>query len=81
MERLRDTTQETVFLSVPKHNNTLTIDQIDPQQSVRLVDYVDAILPLHCTSNGMIFLGYLPKSELENLLHRPLEQCTPKTIT
>lgn len=81
MERLRDETQETVLLSVPKYNNTLTIDQIDPQQSIRLVDYVDIILPLHCTSNGKIFLGYLSKNELENLLRQPLEQCTPKTIT
>lgn len=80
MERLRDLTQETVLLSVPKHSNTLTIDQIDPQQSVRLVDYVDAILPLHCTSNGKIYLSYLPNSELEILLQHPLERCTPKSI-
>lgn len=81
MEKLRDETQETVLLSVPKHYRTLTIDQIDPAQSVRLVDYVNAYLPLHCTSNGKLLLSLLPPEELDILLGHPLEKMTPLTIT
>jgi DNA-binding IclR family transcriptional regulator len=81
MEKLREETQETVLLSVPKHSGTLTVDQIDPAHSVRLVDYVHAYLPLHCTSNGKLLLSMLPPKELEILLEQPLEKTTPFTIT
>ncbi len=81
MEKLRDETQETVLLSVPKHYGTLTVDQIDPVHSVRLVDYVNAHLPLHCTSNGKLLLSLLPSEELDIILGQPLEKVTPFTIT
>jgi IclR family transcriptional regulator, KDG regulon repressor len=81
MEKLREESQETVLLSVPKHYGTLTIDQIDPAHSVRLVDYVNAYLPLHCTSNGKLLLSLLPPEELDILLGQPLEKMTPLTIT
>ncbi|WML58728.1 IclR family transcriptional regulator [Neobacillus sp. PS2-9] len=81
MEKLREETQETVLLSVPKHYGTLTVDQIDPEHSIRLVDYVNAYLPLHCTSNGKLLLSLLPPEELDILLGQPLEQMTPFTIT
>jgi IclR family transcriptional regulator, KDG regulon repressor len=81
METLRDETQETVLLSVPKHYGTLTVDQIDPVHSVRLVDYVNAYLPLHCTSNGKLLLSLLPPEELDILLEQPLERITPSTIS
>ena len=81
MEKLREETEETVLLSVPKHDGTLTIDQIDPAHSVRLVDYVNAYLPLHCTSNGKLLLSLLPPDELDILLGQPLEKVTPFTIT
>ncbi len=82
MENLKEEFQETVLLSVPKQNGTLTIEQIDPENSVRLVvDYVNAFLPLHCTSNGKILLSQLPPKELDIYLEKPLEKLTPYTIT
>ncbi|MFF2597099.1 IclR family transcriptional regulator [Priestia megaterium] len=81
MEKLRDESQETVLLSVPKHFATLTIEQIDPNHSIRLVDYVNAYLPLHCTSNGKMLLSYFSKEELDIFLKKPLEKVTTLTIT
>jgi IclR family KDG regulon transcriptional repressor len=81
MERLRQKADETVLLSVPKYFGVLTIDQINPAQSVRLVDYVDTVLPLHCTSNGKILLSRLPKEELNIMLQQPLDKLTSETIT
>ncbi|MCC3648490.1 IclR family transcriptional regulator [Cytobacillus oceanisediminis] len=81
MEKLRDETQETVLLSVPKPKGTLTVDQIDPEHSIRVVDYVNVYLPLHCTSNGKLLLSLLPPEELEFLLEKPLEQITKFTIS
>jgi IclR family transcriptional regulator, KDG regulon repressor len=81
MERLRDETQETVLLSVPKHYGTLTVDQIDPEHSIRVVDYVNVYLPLHSTSNGKLLLSTFPSDELDIFLQQPLEKITPFTIT
>lgn len=81
MERLRDETNETVLLSVPKQLGILTIDQIDAPHSVRVVNYVNSILPPHCTSNGKVLLSYLSEEELDIFLANPLEKITPNTIT
>ncbi|MED1204555.1 IclR family transcriptional regulator [Heyndrickxia acidicola] len=82
MERLREETGESVLLSVPKHFGTLTIDQIDSPHSVRLIDYVNVLLPLHCTSNGKLLLSRLSNDELHTLFQQqPLEKMTQFTIT
>jgi IclR family KDG regulon transcriptional repressor len=81
LERLSKLTKETVLLSVPKHSGTMGIYQLDPPHSVRLVDYVNTVLPLHCTSNGKILLSRLSNDELNIILQKPLEQVTPFTIT
>ncbi|MFB5190674.1 IclR family transcriptional regulator [Alicyclobacillus fastidiosus] len=81
MEKLAETTQETVMLSVPKNFGVVAISQIDPPHSVRLIDYVDVVLPLHCTSNGKLLLANLPKAEVEHFFDRPLEKRTTRTMT
>lgn len=81
LEELKDELGETVLLSVPKHNGTLTIDQIDTDHSVRLVNYSNTISPLHCTSNGKILLSLLPDKELDILLDQPLKLYSRYTIT
>jgi DNA-binding IclR family transcriptional regulator len=81
LEQLMEETNETVFLSVPKHFGILTVDQIDPPHSVRVVNYVNAILPLHCTSNGKIWLSSLLKEELHSFLQQSLEKHTSFTMT
>ncbi len=81
MEQLGQETEEAVLLSVPKSYGTLTIHQTEPAHSVRLVDYVNAFLPLHCTSNGKLLLSMLPTEELAALIEQPLEKLTPFTIT
>ena len=81
LERLMQETHETVLLSVPKHLGVLTIDQIDSPHSLRIVNFVDTVLPLHCTSNGKLLLSYLPDKEVDIFLQRPLEKLTAHTIT
>lgn len=81
MERLKEESGETVLLGVPKNNGILTIDQINTDQTIRLIDYSNAITPLHCTSNGKILLSLLPDKELDVLLEKPLKQYSKNTIT
>ncbi|WP_458355082.1 IclR family transcriptional regulator [Peribacillus frigoritolerans] len=78
---LKEEVGETVLLSVPKHDGTLTIDQIDTDHSVRLVDYTNTTSPLHCTSNGKILLSLLPKEELNIVLEQTLKPFSKYTIT
>lgn len=81
MEKLMEESGETVLLSVPKNNGILTIDQIHPNQTIRLIDYSNTISPLVCTSNGKILLSLLSEKELNVLLEQPLKQYSKNTIT
>ena len=81
LEALREKVGETVLLSVPKHNGILTIDQIDTNHSVRLVDYTNTVTPFHCTSNGKVLLSLLSKKELEQFLEKELIATSKYTIT
>lgn len=81
LEKLKEESGETVLLSVPKNNGILTIDQINTDQTIRLIDYSNTISPLHCTSNGKVLLSLLPEKELEFLLEQPLKQYSKNTIT
>jgi DNA-binding IclR family transcriptional regulator len=81
LEELKEEIGETVLLSVPKYDGTLTIDQIDTDHSVRLRDYSNTISPLHCTSNGKIWLSLLSKKELDIFLEQPLKSYSKYTIT
>ncbi|MFC7319840.1 IclR family transcriptional regulator [Halobacillus campisalis] len=81
LEKLRDEINETVLLSVPKHNGTLTIDQIDAPHSIRPINLVNRLLPSHCTSNGKLLLSRLSIEEFNLILDRELEPITRFTIT
>ncbi len=79
LERLAQVSQETVMLSVAYNYGVVAIDQIDPPHHVRLVDYVNMVLPLHCTSNGKLLLASLSEIELNNFLKHPMEKRTAWT--
>jgi DNA-binding IclR family transcriptional regulator len=38
-------------------------------------------LPAHCTASGKLFLAYLPSTELDIIINRPLVSYTTNTIT
>lgn len=80
MEYLLEETQEAILLSVPRHISTVTVKQLNPLHSVLLIDYTNLSLPLHCTSNGKVFLSLLSLDELKILLKEPLEKYSEFTI-
>lgn len=80
LEELQKQVDETVLLSVPKSNGVFTIEQINPDYAVRLIDYTNEISPLHCTSNGKIILSLFSNEELERFLAQPLQQHSKHTI-
>lgn len=77
LEKLRDTIDETVILSVPKIDGIYAIDQLDPSHSVRLANYTNTVTPIeyyYCTSNGKLLLSEFSKQELEHYFETELAE-------
>jgi DNA-binding IclR family transcriptional regulator len=79
-QRLCDDTHETVTLTILVGDRALVIDQISAPSSVLSVNWTGQRTPLHCTSDGKVLLAHLPKDRQSQLLAKPLERHTPRTI-
>lgn len=75
-------TGQTVFLSILDRGEVITLDHADSRIGLEIIAEVGCRLPVHCTSQGKLFLAHMPDSEREALLARnPLAQYTTHTIT
>lgn len=81
LEEIKEESGETVLLSVPNSKGILTIDQVNTDHNIRLIDYSNTLAPFHCTSNGKIFLSLLSEKELNTFLQTPLTCYSHNTIT
>lgn len=72
LRRLRDETNETVYLSVRQGLHMLYADQFDPVRQVVVAPQVGKIVPLHGTAMGRAVLFALPRDQHPALL-RELE--------
>ncbi len=81
MEEISKKYNETVILSVFQNKKMYNICQVDPEQTVRLMNYTNTFSPLHCSSNGKLQLSYFTEEELESYLMYPLEEFSSFTIT
>ncbi|HZD65668.1 MAG TPA: IclR family transcriptional regulator [Acidimicrobiales bacterium] len=80
LEALASEVNETVSLNVVAQNGTVAVDQIDPETPVRVINYVDVPLPLHCTSSGKVILASYSPDDFEAYFLTPPEARTPLTI-
>ena len=74
---LSSKTSETVHLAVLKGSEVVNIAQVDGPHIVGIGNWVGRRTQLHCVANGKVFLVFAGK----DLIHRPLEGFTPRTIT
>ena len=82
MEHLAKQTGASVMLSICQGGSVITLDQVQPRGNLRIVSDVGARLPIYCTSQGKVFLSYMPPSDAQKLLKRQsLIPYTPHTIT
>ncbi len=81
MQRLRDRFRESLFLSVPCPQGSVTVCQLDPERNVRLRDYNNRITPLWGTSTGKALLAHYTDEQLEVLLEKTPPSYTEDTIT
>lgn len=81
LQQLASKTGESVFLSILNRNEAITIDQVQSRAGLRVVSEVGTRLPLHCTSQGKVFLAAMPESEAMRILKlSPLSPFTPHTL-
>lgn len=73
--------QETVDVSVPKHDFLVFVDQVVGPQRLRTVSAVGEAFPLYCTANGKAFLATLSEEEVLRRIGRAYEARTPATLT
>jgi len=81
LQHLAQKTGESVFLSVLNRTEVITIDQVQSRAGLRVVSEVGTRLPIHCTSQGKVFLAAMPEAESMRVLKlKPLPSYTPHTL-
>ncbi|MEA4896289.1 MAG: IclR family transcriptional regulator [Oscillospiraceae bacterium] len=81
LQHLSTKTGESVFLSVLNRNEAITIDQVQSRAGLRVVSEVGTRLPLHCTSQGKMFLASMSGAEAMRIFKsRPIPAYTPQTL-
>jgi DNA-binding IclR family transcriptional regulator len=81
LERLSAELNETVDLSIRRHDRALFVDQVTADQRLRAVSAVGETFPLHCSANGKAMLATLPDPLIETLIGRTFPALTDQTIT
>ena len=82
MEQAAELLGESVFLSVLDRGQVVTLAEAESKECLRVVSEVGARLPIHCTSQGRLFLAYLSATEARRLLKAAdLTAYTPATCT
>lgn len=81
LSQLSQATQETVTLSVRTGWSRVYLDQVTPEREVIMSVQIGVPHPLHSGSSSKAFLAFLPDSDIERYLARPLEPVTDATIT
>lgn len=81
LQHLASVTGQSVFLSLLNRSEVTTIEQVQSRAGLRVVSEVGTRLPLHCTSQGKVFLSAMADHEAKRVLsRRTLEPYTPKTL-
>ena len=82
LEHLSSEVGASAMLCVHEGGHAITLEQAEGRGDLRVVSEIGARLPLHCTSQGKLFLSALPRHEAAGLLHKlPLTAYTPHTLT
>jgi DNA-binding IclR family transcriptional regulator len=81
MERIRDTIDETVQLSVLDGRFNVYVSKVDGNQALSLASAVGRRLPAHATGVGKVLLAGLPESSLDALFRSVrMERFTAQTV-
>ncbi len=70
MQKLRDSTQETVLVGVRADLHGVVLEQVSANQPVKFVVDPGTQFPLHTSAPGKVFLAFLPALERDAILGR-----------
>lgn len=80
LEELVRSTKESCYVAVRKGNEIVPLDFVEASSAVRVVSFLGATLPLHCTASGKIYLVFEGEGGLSQGLPEKLEPYTDKTV-
>ncbi|UCG39055.1 MAG: IclR family transcriptional regulator [bacterium] len=82
MRALTQKLRENAYLAVLRGDYVFYLDETIAEQTIQVISRLGTRVSPHCTATGKVFLSYIEKAQLEEVLStRPLEKMTPKTIT
>lgn len=70
IDALSQHTGEAIFLSTMDHGDIITLDHADNKRGFGISAEIGRRLPMHCTSEGKLFLAYLPDDDRETILQK-----------
>jgi len=79
-ERLANDLDETVNVAIIDQGYAINILQVRGSAAIASHNWVGQRTPLHATSSGKVLLAFQPAAVQEEMLARPLERYTPRTI-
>ncbi|MFW5488487.1 MAG: DNA-binding transcriptional regulator KdgR [Desulfovibrio sp.] len=82
MQRINDTTGETVHLGVLERNSIVYVHKIDSKYTLRMASRIGKSAPVYCTALGKVLTAWLPEAEREAIIQSmDYKALTPHTIT
>ena len=80
MERLRDTTHESIHLVIAEGREAVLLERVDSTLAIRTFIPLGARAPLHATANGKAILAYWGEQAVNGYLEPGLESLTDRTL-
>jgi DNA-binding IclR family transcriptional regulator len=80
LEELVKSAKESSFVAVRKGKVIVPLDFVEAQNAVRVVSFLGATLPLHCTAPGKVHLAFESDEGLSRSFPENLPRYTDKTV-
>ncbi|NNN13595.1 MAG: IclR family transcriptional regulator [Acidimicrobiaceae bacterium] len=80
LQGLAESSGETATLAVRDGDWSLTLDQVTPDRLIVNMNWIGMRTPLHCTSDGKVFLAWAEETDLDEFLSRTLLSPTERSI-
>ena len=81
LEQLTALTSETTNLAVLDRFHVVYVDQVTPPETVVMASWIGRRSPAHASSSGKVLVAFGGERLREELLTRPLEALTERTVT
>ncbi|MFK9093035.1 IclR family transcriptional regulator [Bacillus salipaludis] len=81
LERLKDQTGESIFLTILDRDEAVTLDVVEPENKVKFSVYAGSRSPLYVGASYRTILAYMPDEFIDSVVDRGLVKYTKTTMT